>query len=55
MALWVCLDCGTLYAVGLESCPHCGYKGHRGDWEESPPEEPPPAAKGKGKGAAASA
>ncbi len=24
MALSECLDCGTLLAVGLETCPHCG-------------------------------
>lgn len=23
MTLSVCLDCGTLLAVGLEACPHC--------------------------------
>lgn len=45
MALWVCLDCGTVYAVGLEACPQCGYRKHREDWEE-----PAPAPK-PGKGA----
>jgi hypothetical protein len=24
MALWACQDCGTVYAVGLPACPHCG-------------------------------
>ncbi len=24
MTLSVCLDCGTLFAVGLEACPQCG-------------------------------
>jgi predicted nucleic-acid-binding Zn-ribbon protein len=23
MALWLCVQCGTAYAVGLPGCPHC--------------------------------
>ena len=34
MALDVCRKCGTRYAAGLASCPHCGGKRYRPDWEE---------------------
>ena len=28
MALWCCLGCTTLFAVGLDVCPHCGSGDH---------------------------
>ncbi|WP_432010182.1 hypothetical protein [Streptomyces cucumeris] len=31
MALRVCEDCTTKFAVGLEECPHCGSTDHRED------------------------
>lgn len=36
MALQVCEGCGTVYAVGLDACPHCGSVQYRYDWEEPP-------------------
>jgi hypothetical protein len=31
MALWRCLSCTTLFAVGLPVCPQCGGTDHEGD------------------------
>ena len=53
MALWVCLACGTRYAVGLPRCPHCLSADHEEDgvpkittagvsFPAGPPEQEPP-------------
>jgi hypothetical protein len=34
MALWVCADCSTAFAVGQLACPHCGSTIYRTDHEE---------------------
>jgi len=36
MALMVCNDCGTLFAVGLAACPQCRGTDSRGDHEPGP-------------------
>ena len=36
MALWVCEDCTTKYAVGLENCPQCHSTRHYEDGEHMP-------------------
>jgi hypothetical protein len=36
MSLHVCLECSTLYAIGLKACPHCGTptRDAEYDWED---------------------
>lgn len=36
MALWVCEDCTTKYAVDAERCPHCGSEAHHEEGQEMP-------------------
>ena len=36
MALMVCNDCGTLFAVGLAACPQCRGTDARGDHDPAP-------------------
>lgn len=48
MALWLCDECGTRFAVGAEKCPHCGSGKHHEDGTPKP--RKPKAAKPQSKG-----
>lgn len=39
MALWLCVQCTALYAVGLDHCPQCGSMESIEEGEEMAPEE----------------
>lgn len=47
MALWVCKEDGTKYAVDAPRCPECGSTDHYEDGA-APPAEPPPVVDNEG-------
>ncbi len=41
MALLHCVKCGTLFAVGLKACPHCGGKRYYEEGNKPAPKPKP--------------